>query len=108
MNPKTKDRVKYARKTQLGLRITTLLAALCSLFCSVVIKGASVTVIWIIRAGVSTEFHAVNIHFADRSSLLSQSCTLSMEYAIMAALQSPGRQPRRPAMAYLPRHSMWG
>ncbi|KAJ5172876.1 hypothetical protein N7492_005469 [Penicillium capsulatum] len=51
MNPKTKSRVKCARGTQFGLRIVTLLGALCSLFCSVVIKGAAVTVIWIIRAG---------------------------------------------------------
>lgn len=53
MNPRTKDRVKYARTTQLVLRVLTLLGALGALFCSVVIKGAAATVIWIIRAGVS-------------------------------------------------------
>jgi hypothetical protein len=53
MSHKTKDRVKYARSTQLALRVLTLLGALGSLFCSIVIKGAAVTVIWIIRAGVS-------------------------------------------------------
>lgn len=53
MNPNTKSRVKFARKTQLGLRVVTLLSALCSLFCSIVISGASATVIWVIRAGVS-------------------------------------------------------
>ncbi|KAJ5123849.1 uncharacterized protein N7515_007674 [Penicillium bovifimosum] len=51
MSDKTKDRVKYSRATQLALRVITLLGALGSLFCSIVIKGAAVTVIWIIRAG---------------------------------------------------------
>lgn len=54
MSHKTKDRVKYARSTQLALRVLAFLGALGSLFCSIVIKGAAVTVIWIIRAGVST------------------------------------------------------
>jgi hypothetical protein len=53
MHHNTKNRVKYTRGTQLGLRIVTLLGALGSLFCSIVIKNASPTVIWIIRAGVS-------------------------------------------------------
>ena len=56
MNPKTKNRVKYARGTQLGLRSLTLLGALSSLFCSIIIKGAATTVIWIIRAGVSDKY----------------------------------------------------
>ncbi|KAJ5569451.1 uncharacterized protein N7459_008881 [Penicillium hispanicum] len=51
MSSNTKNRVKYARGTQLGLRAITLLGALASLFCSIVIKGAATTVIWIIRAG---------------------------------------------------------
>ncbi|KAJ5554760.1 hypothetical protein N7461_003230 [Penicillium sp. DV-2018c] len=51
MSDKTKGRVKYSRATQLALRVVTLLGALGSLFCSIVIKGAAVTVIWIIRAG---------------------------------------------------------
>ena len=41
------------RRVQLGLRVITLLGALASLFCSIVIQGAATTVIWIIRAGVS-------------------------------------------------------
>jgi len=53
MNPNTKNRVKYTRGTQLGLRVLTLLAALGSLFCSIVIKNASAAIIWVIRAGVS-------------------------------------------------------
>ncbi|KAJ5666652.1 hypothetical protein N7462_011061 [Penicillium macrosclerotiorum] len=51
MSHKTKDRVKYARGTQLGLRVVALLGALGSLFCSIVIKNVAVTAIWIIRAG---------------------------------------------------------
>jgi hypothetical protein len=57
MNPRTKVRVKYARKTQLALRVLTFLGALGSLFCSIVIQGAATTVIWIIRAGVSRCFY---------------------------------------------------
>lgn len=53
MHPNTKNRVKYTRGTQLGLRVVTLLGALGSLFCSIVITNAATTVIWIIRAGVS-------------------------------------------------------
>lgn len=52
MSPKTKGRVKYGRKIQLGLRVLALLGAIGSLFCAVVIKGAA-AIIWIIRVGVS-------------------------------------------------------
>ncbi|OGE53459.1 hypothetical protein PENARI_c007G09717 [Penicillium arizonense] len=51
MSPYTKDRVKWARIAQLTLRVLTLLGALGSLFCSIVITGAAATVIWIIRVG---------------------------------------------------------
>ncbi|KAJ5645922.1 hypothetical protein N7490_002294 [Penicillium lividum] len=51
MNPKVKKWVKGVRGTQLGLRVITLLGALASLFCSIVIKNADTTVIWIMRAG---------------------------------------------------------
>lgn len=54
MSPNTKKHVKWSRGTQLGLRSITLLGALASLFCSIVIKNAAVAVIWIIRAGVSS------------------------------------------------------
>lgn len=54
MSPKTKTWVKSVRGCQLGLRIITLLGALASLFCSIVIKNASTSIIWIMRAGVST------------------------------------------------------
>lgn len=53
MSPNTKKRVKYVRGIQLALRVITLLGALASLFCAVVIKDVAMTVIWIIRAGVS-------------------------------------------------------
>ncbi|KAJ5363475.1 uncharacterized protein N7496_009188 [Penicillium cataractarum] len=51
MSPHTKNRVNYARRTQLALRVLTLLGALGSLFCSIVINNVATTVIWIIRAG---------------------------------------------------------
>lgn len=54
MSPNTKTRVTVARRTQLVLRVFTLLGALGSLFCSIVINNVATTVIWIIRAGVSS------------------------------------------------------
>ncbi|KAJ5651420.1 uncharacterized protein N7484_005143 [Penicillium longicatenatum] len=51
MNPKVKKWIKGVRGTQLGLRSITLLGALASLFCSIVIKNADTTVIWIMRSG---------------------------------------------------------
>lgn len=53
MSRKTKPRVILGRKIQLGLRVLTLLGALGSLFCAIVIKNAAVSVIWIVRVGVS-------------------------------------------------------
>lgn len=53
MSPNTKTKVIVVRRTQLALRVFTLLGALGSLFCSIVINNVATTVIWIIRAGVS-------------------------------------------------------
>lgn len=66
MSPNTKKHVKWARGTQLGLRAVTLLGALASLFFSIVIKNAAVTIIWIMRAGVSV--HHPRIHNAIANS----------------------------------------
>lgn len=54
MSPKTKGRVNYGRKIQLGLRFLALVGAIGSLFCAVVVKGAA-AIIWIIRVGVSLQ-----------------------------------------------------
>ncbi|PYH44192.1 uncharacterized protein BP01DRAFT_357811 [Aspergillus saccharolyticus JOP 1030-1] len=51
MSPHTKSRVIYGRQIQLGLRVLALIGALGSLFCSIVIKNAATTVIWIVRVG---------------------------------------------------------
>ncbi|KAE8350622.1 hypothetical protein BDV28DRAFT_138733 [Aspergillus coremiiformis] len=51
MSPKTKSRVFYGRRTQLGLRVLQLIGALGSLFCSIVIKNAAKSIIWIVRVG---------------------------------------------------------
>lgn len=53
MSLHTKSRVIYGRKVQLGLRVLALIGALGSLFCSIVIKNAANTIIWIVRVGVS-------------------------------------------------------
>ncbi|KAJ5081849.1 hypothetical protein NUU61_010113 [Penicillium alfredii] len=71
MSPKIKDWVKYARSTQFGLRIVTLLSALASLFCSIVIQGVASTVIWIIRAGpIVAVLHTIyGIYHLSRSAV---------------------------------------
>lgn len=55
MSPSTKGRVFYGRKVQLGLRVLALLGGLGSLFCAIVIKNVAVSIIWIIRVGVSSQ-----------------------------------------------------
>ena len=60
MSPRTKPKVFYGRKIQLGLRILSLIGALGSLFCAIVIKNVAVSIIWIIRVGVSEE-HSDNL-----------------------------------------------
>lgn len=98
MSPNTKARVKYARGTQLGLRLVTLLGALGSLFCSIVIKNAAVTVIWIIRAGVSHYQHCFRGTTANSQSPLLPYCTRFMASIISPVLQSLGHLPPKPAM----------
>ncbi|KAL4803553.1 hypothetical protein BDV18DRAFT_145014 [Aspergillus unguis] len=51
MSPRTKPKVLYGRRIQLGLRILELVGALGSLFCAVVIKNVAASIIWIVRVG---------------------------------------------------------
>ncbi|KAL4910081.1 hypothetical protein BDW74DRAFT_48020 [Aspergillus multicolor] len=51
MSPRTKPKVFYGRRIQLGLRVLALLGALGSLFCAIVIKNVATSIIWIIRVG---------------------------------------------------------
>ncbi|RAH59559.1 hypothetical protein BO85DRAFT_416791 [Aspergillus piperis CBS 112811] len=71
MSPKTKGRVVYGRKVQLGLRILALAGAIGSLFCSIVIKNAAITVIWIVRVGPAVAIlHTLyGIYTLSRSSI---------------------------------------
>lgn len=72
MSPKTKGRVVYGRKVQLGLRILALAGAIGSLFCSIVIKNAAITVIWIVRVGVSDAARLCDVELEPNS--LQASC----------------------------------
>lgn len=56
MSPKTKGRVLFGRRIQLGLRVLTLLGAAGSLFCAIVIQNLATSLIWIIRVGVSEPY----------------------------------------------------
>ncbi|KAI9373850.1 hypothetical protein BJX61DRAFT_500996 [Aspergillus egyptiacus] len=49
MSPRTKSKVFYGRRVQLGLRILTLIGALGSLFCAIVIKNVASSIVWIVR-----------------------------------------------------------
>ncbi|GLA46089.1 hypothetical protein CBS63078_2609 [Aspergillus niger] len=71
MSPKTKGRVVYGRKVQLALRVLALAGAIGSLFCSIVIKNAAVTVIWIVRVGPAVAIlHTLyGIYTLSRSSI---------------------------------------
>lgn len=52
MSPRTKNAIVYTRRVQLALRIITLLGALGSLFCSIVMTNVAATIIWILRVAV--------------------------------------------------------
>ncbi|KAJ5394611.1 uncharacterized protein N7487_012252 [Penicillium crustosum] len=87
MSHKTKDRVKYARSTQLALRVLTLLGALGSLFCSIVIKGAAVTVIWIIRAGpIVSILHTIYAIYHNSRSVITRPAGSQASYGLFAAI----------------------
>ncbi|KAL4780794.1 hypothetical protein BJX76DRAFT_337027 [Aspergillus varians] len=51
MSPRTNAKVFYGRRIQLGLRILSLIGALGSLFCAIVITKATTPIVWIIRVG---------------------------------------------------------
>ncbi|CAI7632411.1 unnamed protein product [Penicillium palitans] len=94
MSHKTKDRVKYARSTQLALRVLTLLGALGSLFCSVVIKGAAVTVIWIIRAGpIVAILHTIYAIYHNSRSVITRPAGSQASYGLFAAILDFGLIP---------------
>ncbi|KAL4879162.1 hypothetical protein BJY04DRAFT_103787 [Aspergillus karnatakaensis] len=51
MSPRTKPKIIYGRKVQLGMRVFELIGALGSLFCAIVIKNVAASIIWIVRVG---------------------------------------------------------
>ncbi|KAJ5505140.1 hypothetical protein N7463_008014 [Penicillium fimorum] len=86
MSYKTKDRVKYTRTSQLALRVLTLLGALGSLFCSIVIKGAATTVIWIIRAGpIVAILHTIYGIYHNSRSALNRPAGSQASYGLFAS-----------------------
>ncbi|KAJ5855180.1 hypothetical protein N7534_007723 [Penicillium rubens] len=94
MSYRTKDRVKYARSTQLALRALTLLGALGSLFCSIVIKGAAVTVIWIIRAGpIVAILHTIYGIYHNSRSVLNRPAGSQASYGLFASTLDLGLIP---------------
>ncbi|KAJ5973098.1 uncharacterized protein N7479_003016 [Penicillium vulpinum] len=102
MSYKTKDRVKYARTTQLVLRVLNLLGALGSLFCSIVIKGAATSIIWIIRAGpIVAILHTVYGIYHNSRSSLNRPAGSQSSYGIFAAILDFGLIPFYVFTAYI-------
>ncbi|KAJ5519474.1 hypothetical protein N7453_001896 [Penicillium expansum] len=107
MSHKTKDRVKYARSTQLALRVLAFLGALGSLFCSIVIKGAAVTVIWIIRAGpIVAILHTIYAIYHNSRSALNRPAGSQSSYGLFAALLDFGLIPFYVFTAFMA-HGEW-
>ncbi|OQE34685.1 hypothetical protein PENCOP_c016G01651 [Penicillium coprophilum] len=102
MSYKTKDRVKYARSSQLALRVLTLLGALGSLFCSIVIKGAATTVIWIIRAGpIVAILHTIYGIYHNSRSALTRPAGSQASYGLFASTLDFGLIPFYVFTAYM-------
>ncbi|RAK96251.1 uncharacterized protein BO80DRAFT_468732 [Aspergillus ibericus CBS 121593] len=102
MSPKTKGRVVYGRKVQLGLRVLALIGALGSLFCSIVIKNAAATVIWIVRVGPAVAIlHTLyGIYNLSRSSITRPPGSQA-SYMLFAATFDLGLVPFYVFAAYL-------
>ncbi|CAG8076536.1 unnamed protein product [Penicillium salamii] len=102
MNPRTKDRVKYARTAQLVLRVITLLGALGSLFCSIVIKGAAATIIWIIRAGpIVAILHTIYGIVHNSRSVVNRPAGSQASYGVFASTLDFGLVPFYVFTAYI-------
>lgn len=99
MSPHTKNRVNFARRTQLALRVLTLLGALGSLFCSIVINNVATTVVWIIRAGVSNTTYT-RLDLTLIFLLQPIAATLHTLYAIYHLCRSPVNRPPASQASY--------
>ncbi|KAI1923964.1 hypothetical protein LOZ65_003156 [Ophidiomyces ophidiicola] len=94
MSPKTKQRVKRARITQLVLRMLTLIGALGLLFCVICIKGTTLTLAWMIRVPpcVSIVHTLYGIYHLFRSSN-ARTPASSASYMLFAAVLDAGLIP---------------
>ncbi|KAJ5729490.1 uncharacterized protein N7483_003998 [Penicillium malachiteum] len=94
MNPRTKSWVKGVRWTQVFLRSITLLGALASLFCSIVVKDVATTVVWIIRAGpIVAVLHTVYAIYHFCHSPLTRPPASQGSYAVFAGVMDVGLIP---------------
>ncbi|KAJ6155307.1 hypothetical protein N7470_005873 [Penicillium chermesinum] len=94
MSPKTKTWVKGLRGSQLGLRIITLLGALASLFCAIVIKNAATSTIWIMRAGpIVAVLHTVYGVYHLCRSPVSRPPASQASYGVFSAILDAGLIP---------------
>ncbi|PYH94615.1 hypothetical protein BO71DRAFT_440905 [Aspergillus ellipticus CBS 707.79] len=102
MSPKTKGRVIYGRKVQLGLRVLSLVGAIGSLFCSIVIKNAAETVIWIVRVGPAVAIlHTIYGIYSLRRPPIARPPGSQASYNLFAATFDMGLIPFYVFAAYL-------
>ncbi|KKK23947.1 hypothetical protein P175DRAFT_0503054 [Aspergillus ochraceoroseus IBT 24754] len=102
MGPRTRTKVFWGRKIQLGLRVLALLGALGSLFCAIVIKNVPSRIIWIVRAGPSVAIlHTIYAIYHLRRSPVTRPPGSQASYMIFAASLDLGLVPFYVFAAYL-------
>ncbi|KAF9893664.1 hypothetical protein FE257_009832 [Aspergillus nanangensis] len=102
MSPRTKGKVVYGRKIQLGLRVLALIGALGSLFCAIIVKNVPATIVWIIRVapGVAILHLVYGIYHLCRSPITRPPGSQA-SYMLFASILDLGLIPFYVFSAYL-------
>ncbi|KAK2742827.1 hypothetical protein FQN57_005118 [Myotisia sp. PD_48] len=94
ISPNIKRNVKYARITQLILRINTLLAALGVLFCVIVIRDTTLHIAWMIRVGPGVSIlHTLYAIYHLGRSAVSRPPGSTTSYMLFASVLDAGLIP---------------
>ncbi|KAI2789247.1 hypothetical protein POX_e07277 [Penicillium oxalicum] len=107
MSPRTKNAIVYTRRVQLALRIITLLGALGSLFCSIVMTNVAATIIWILRVapGVAILHTLYAVYHLCRSPV-NRPPASQASYAVFSSTLDAGLVPFYVFTAYMA-HGEW-
>ncbi|KAJ5281782.1 hypothetical protein N7478_007154 [Penicillium angulare] len=108
MSPRTKSWVKGVRATQLFVRSVTLLGALASLFCGIVVTKAGTTVIWIIRAGpIVAILHTLYAIYHLFRSPVTRPPASQASYGVFAGVLDAGLIPFYVFTAFMANRDYW-